>query len=46
MNVLIDTNVVLDVLLGRAPFVTQSAKVIFLTVRVWIDMSLCGLNNQ
>jgi hypothetical protein len=28
MNVLIDTNVVLDVLLGREPFVTQSAKVI------------------
>ncbi|MDR0423970.1 MAG: PIN domain-containing protein, partial [Clostridiales Family XIII bacterium] len=26
MNVLIDTNVVLDVLLGREPFVAQSAK--------------------
>ena len=27
MNVLIDTNVVLDVLLERAPFVAQSAKI-------------------
>ena len=31
MNVLVDTNVVLDVLLGREPFVSQSAKVVFLS---------------
>jgi predicted nucleic acid-binding protein len=37
MNVLIDTNVVLDVLLGREPFVTQSAKVIFLSEKSVID---------
>jgi predicted nucleic-acid-binding protein len=37
MNVLIDTNVVLDVLLGREPFVTQSAKVVFLSEKAAID---------
>jgi predicted nucleic acid-binding protein len=37
MNVLIDTNVVLDVLLGREPFVTQSAKVVFLSEKAVID---------
>jgi predicted nucleic acid-binding protein len=37
MNVLIDTNVVLDVLLGREPFAAQSAKVIFLSEKSVID---------
>ena len=36
MNVLIDTNVVLDVLLGREPFVSQSAKVVFLSEKAVI----------
>jgi hypothetical protein len=31
MDVLIDTNVVLDVPLGREPFLTQSARLIFLS---------------
>jgi predicted nucleic acid-binding protein len=37
MNVLIDTNVVLDVLLRREPFMTWSAKVIFLSEKSVID---------
>jgi predicted nucleic acid-binding protein len=37
MNVLIDTNVVLDVLLGREPFVKQSAKVVFLSEKSVIN---------
>jgi predicted nucleic acid-binding protein len=37
MSVLIDTNVVLDVLLGREPFVSQSAKVIFLSEKAVFD---------
>jgi predicted nucleic acid-binding protein len=37
MNVLIDTNVVLDVLLGREPFVAQSAKVVFLSEKSVIN---------
>jgi predicted nucleic acid-binding protein len=37
MNVLIDTNVVLDVLLGRKPFAEQSAKVVFLSEQAVID---------
>ncbi|MDR1060158.1 MAG: PIN domain-containing protein [Clostridiales bacterium] len=37
MTVLIDTNVVLDVLLGRALFATQSAKVLFLSEKAMID---------
>jgi predicted nucleic acid-binding protein len=36
MNVLIDTNIVLDVLLGREPFVTQSAKIVFLSEKAAI----------
>jgi predicted nucleic acid-binding protein len=34
---MIDTNVVLDVLLGRKPFAEQSAKVIFLSEKTVID---------
>jgi predicted nucleic acid-binding protein len=37
MNVVIDTNVVLDFLLGREPFVTQSAKVMFLSEKSVFD---------
>jgi predicted nucleic acid-binding protein len=37
MDVLIDTNVVLDVLLGREPFVAQSAKVVFLSEKSVIN---------
>jgi predicted nucleic acid-binding protein len=37
MNVLIDTNVVSDVLLGREPFAEQSAKVVFLSEKAVID---------
>jgi predicted nucleic acid-binding protein len=37
MNVLIDTNVILDVLLGREPFAEQSAKVVFLSEKAVID---------
>jgi predicted nucleic acid-binding protein len=37
MNVSIDTNVVLDVLLGREPFAEQSAKVVFLSEKAVID---------
>ncbi|MDR1068524.1 MAG: PIN domain-containing protein, partial [Clostridiales Family XIII bacterium] len=37
MNVLIDTNVILDVLLKREPFVEQSSKVVFLSEKAVID---------
>ncbi|MDR1136330.1 MAG: PIN domain-containing protein [Clostridiales Family XIII bacterium] len=37
MNVLIDTNVVLDVLLRREPFAEQSAKVVLLSEKAVID---------
>jgi predicted nucleic acid-binding protein len=37
MNVLIDTNVILDVLLGREPFLSYSAKAVFLSEKNIID---------
>jgi predicted nucleic acid-binding protein len=37
MNILIDTNVALDVLLGREPFVEQSSKVILLSEKAVIN---------
>jgi predicted nucleic acid-binding protein len=37
MNVLIDTNVILDVLLGREPFLPHSAKAVFLSEKNVID---------
>jgi predicted nucleic acid-binding protein len=37
MNVLIDTNIILDVLLGREPFVMHSARVVFLSEKAVIN---------
>ena len=42
MRVIIDTNVVLDVLLARDPFVTSSSKVFALVEQSEIEASLCA----
>ena len=42
MRVIVDTNVVLDVLLAREPFVAQAAQILALVERSSIAASLCA----